>query len=120
MKQSVQKFSPFVGYLFFITAIVLVVFGISSFTRVNTDPDMKMMYNIYAVLMFGDAIAMLICGLYINRQMKLIYWFAVVVLSLNIILTVFDQVGLIDVLFMLLNVVTLAVLFVLRRELLPQ
>jgi lysylphosphatidylglycerol synthetase-like protein (DUF2156 family) len=120
MKQAVQKFSPFVKYLFFITAVVLAVFGALSFMRAGTDPDMEMVYNVYAVLMFGDAIAMLICGLYINRRMKPIYWFAVAALSLNIVLTIFDQVGLIDVLFLLLNVITLTALIVLRRELIPQ
>lgn len=110
----------FVRYLFFITAIVLLVFGAGSFMRMNGNPDMKIIYGIYAVLMFGDAIAMLICGLYINRQMKAIFGFAVMVLSLNIVLTIFDQFGLIDLLFLLLNVITLVALLVFRKEFLPQ
>jgi uncharacterized protein YacL len=106
--------------LFFLTAAVLAVFGMGSFMRVNENPDMKIAYSIYAVWMFGDAIAMLVCGLYIGRQMKAIYWFAVFVLSLNIVLTIFDQFGLIDLLFSLLNIVTLAALIATRKEFLPQ
>lgn len=106
--------------LFFITAIVLVVFGAGSFMRANGNPDLKIAYIIYAVLMLGDAIAMLVCGLYIVRQMKAIYWFAVIILSLNIVLTIFDQFGLIDFLFSLLNLVTIAALLVFRKEFLPQ
>lgn len=71
-------------------------------------------------IIFGDAIAMLVCGLYIARQIKLIFWIAVIILSLNIILTIFDQFGWIDFLFSLLNVITLAALLVYRKEFLPQ
>jgi uncharacterized protein YacL len=109
-----------VRYLFFITAIALVILSVGSLMRDNPNPDMKIMYNMYAVLMLGDALAMLICGLYINRQIKAVFWFAVIVLSLNIVLTIFDQFGLIDFLFVLLNIITLALLFILRKELLPQ
>jgi hypothetical protein len=112
--------SSLVRYLFFITAIALVVLGAGSFMRDNENPEMKIIYGIYAVLMFGDAIAMLVCGLYIVRQMKTIYWFAVFILGLNLVLTIFDQFGLIDLLFSLLNAVTLAGLLVFRREFLPQ
>jgi lysylphosphatidylglycerol synthetase-like protein (DUF2156 family) len=99
---------------------MLVVFGVGSFLRDNPNLDMKIMYNVFAVLMLGDAIAMLVCGLYINRHIKTIFWFAVIVLSLNIVLTIFDQFGLIDFLFSLLNIITLALLLVLRKELLLQ
>jgi hypothetical protein len=107
-------------YLFFVTASALVVFGIGSFMRDDPNLSIKLMYNLYAVLMLGDAIAMLVCGLYINRHIKTIFWFAVVVLGLNIVLTLFDQFGLIDLLFSLLNIITLTILLALRKELLPQ
>ena len=109
-----------VRFLFFITAIVLAALSAGSFMRINGNPDMKIAYSIYAILMFGDAIATLVCGLYLGRQMKVIYWFAVFVILLNIILTIFDQFGLIDLLFLLLNVVTLVALIAARKELLPQ
>jgi hypothetical protein len=115
-----HNFIAFPRYLFFVTAVVLVVFGINSFMRDNPNPDMKLVYDVYGALMLGDALAMLICGLYINRQIKAVYLFAVIVLSFNIIVTIFDQFGLIDFLFVLLNVITLIPLLVLRKELLPQ
>jgi lysylphosphatidylglycerol synthetase-like protein (DUF2156 family) len=107
-------------YLFFITALALTILGAGSFMRVNQTPDMNILYIIYAFLMFGDGLAMLACGLYINRKIKAIYWFALIVLSLNIVLTIFDQFGLIDLLFVLLNIITLVMLFVHRKEILPQ
>ena len=109
-----------VRYLFFISAVALVILSAGSFMRVDPNSNMKIMYIVYAVLMLGDAAAMLICGLYINRQIKVIYWFAVIVLSLNIILTICDQFGLVDLLFVILNTSTLGLLVNLRKEFLPQ
>ena len=109
-----------VSYLFFATASILVILGAATFVRAAANSEMKIVYSIYAVLMFGDALAMLVCGLFLPRRMNLIYWFAVFVLGLNIILTFFDQVGLIDLLFVLLNMLTLGVLLNQRKEFLPQ
>ena len=120
MNQFIRKFTPFVWHLFFLTAIILAVLAAGTLIRINEDRGMAAVYTLYAVLMFGDAIAMLVCGLYINRQIRLIYWFAVVVLGLNIVLTIFDQFGLIDLLFLLLNLLTLALLLASRRHFLPQ
>ncbi len=109
-----------VRYLFFVTASILAVFGAGSLLRPAASSEMRSIYSVYAVLMFGDALALLVCGLFLARRMNLIYWFAVLVLSINIILTFFDQVGLIDVLFVLLNIATLAGLLNQRKEFLPQ
>ena len=107
-------------YLFFLTAIILVVLAAGSFMRVNENTNLMIAYAVYGVLMFGDAIAMLVCGLYINKKMNLVFWFAVILLSLNIILTLFDQFGLADLLFSLLNLITLVPLLIFRKEFLPQ
>ena len=84
--------------------------------RVNENTGMRIFYIFYAVFMLGDAFAMLFCGLYINRKMKLVFWFAVIVLGLNIVLILFDQFGLVDLLFSLFNLITLAALIILRKE----
>jgi len=108
--------SLLVRYLLIFTAAILFILGAATFMRTNANPDMKVMYLIYAVLMLGDGVAMLVSGLLINKQKKQIYWFAVIVLSLNIILTIFDQFGMIDFLFVLLNAVTLFFLLRFRKE----
>ncbi len=111
---------PLVRSLFFITTTALIVLGAGTFMRLDNNPSMKIIYVIYAVLMFGDALAMLLCGLYITQQPRLIYGFAVIVLSLNIVLTIFDQFGMIDLLFSLLNLATLIPLLLFRKEFLPR
>jgi hypothetical protein len=115
-----RNLPTFVQYLFFFTAIVFMAFGVSSVFRVDPHPDMKIIYMIYAVLMFGDALAMLACGLLIRARRTFIFWSAVTLLSLNIILSIFDQFGLVDLLFVLLNAFILGLLIIIRREFLPQ
>jgi hypothetical protein len=114
-----QTPAALVQYSFFFTAIVLMAFGVNSMFRVSPDANMKAVYMAYAILMLGDALAMLFCGLLIRARKTAIFWVAVIVLSLNIILTIFDQFGLIDLLFVLLNASTLGLLFNLRKEFLP-
>jgi hypothetical protein len=102
--------------LFFLTTLVLFIFAAGSIARAAQNQ----IYLVYAVLMLADAVVMLVCGLYIDRKHKVIFWFAVSALALNIFLTIFDQVGLVDILFALLNLMTLVILFMSRKEILPQ
>lgn len=105
-----------VRLLFFITALVLAVLGGASFLRAQARP----IYILYASLMFVDAAVMLVCGFYINRHTPAVYWFAVAALTLNIVLIIFDQIGLVDILFAALNFVTLVALVSSRKEFSPQ
>jgi len=116
-----MRFSPFqlTRYLFLLTAVILIVLGIGSLLRVNTNPARTALYIFYGLAMFGDAAAMLFCGLQLTKRTKLIFYFSAFVLALNIFLTIFDQFGLADFLFVLLNIVTLISLVLARKELLP-
>jgi uncharacterized membrane protein HdeD (DUF308 family) len=107
-----------VRYLLIFTAAILFILSTATFLRTNPNPDMKVIYLVYGILMLSDGVAMLVSGLWINKRQ--IYWFSVIVLSLNIILTIFDQFGLIDLLFVLLNAITLFFLFRFHKEFLPQ
>ncbi len=120
MQNSKLPLSPILlaRYMLIFTAVILFILSAATFLRTSPNPDMKVIYLVFGILMLGDGVAMLVSGLWITK--RLIYWFAVIVLSLNIILTIFDQFGLIDLLFVLLNVITLFFLFRSRKELLPQ
>jgi hypothetical protein len=106
-------------YFFLLTFVILIVFGIGSLLRIGNNPDRAVLYIFYALIMFGDAIAMLFCGLQLNKRTKLIFFAATLVLALNILPTIFDQFGLADLLFVLLNLITLAFLVSARKEFLP-
>jgi hypothetical protein len=97
-------------YLFLFTVVVLVVFGIGS---------LFVSYPIYAVAMFGDVAVMAFCAWQLSRRTKFIFYFSVFVLVLNIIPTIFDQFGLVDLFFVLLNIATLISLVSARKEFLP-
>lgn len=114
-----MKLPQIVRILFFFTIAILVVFGIGSLLRINENPDQAGLYIFYALIMFGDAAAMLFCVLQLSKRKKPFFILSVVVLAFNIFPTIFDQFGLVDLLFLLLNLVTLIVLVVTRKEFLP-
>ncbi|MDP1780173.1 MAG: hypothetical protein Q8K73_07855 [Anaerolineales bacterium] len=116
MKTSTLQLSR---YLFLFTAAILVVFGAGSFFRINENPNMLGLYAFYAFAMFSDAAFMLICAFLLRQKTRRIYLLAVIVLSLNIVLTIFDQFGFVDLIFLLLNLITLIVLFIARKEFNP-
>ena len=104
-------------YLFILLAAMLDILAILSFMRVNGgDLNHTIMYATYALMMFIDAALMLICGFRIGYKNKQVYQFAVVILVLNIVLTIFDQIGIVDIVFILLNALTLYVLLKYRKD----
>lgn len=106
-------------YFFLFTVAVLIVFGVGSLLRIHTNPDRGFLYGFYAVAMFADALAMLFCVWLLHKRMKFAFHISVLVLALNILPTIFDQLGLADLLFVLLNILTLIALLATRKELLP-
>lgn len=108
-----------VRYLFLFTAAVLIVFGIGSFVRIGENPSQIALYAFYALAMFGDAAFMLVFAFFLQRKKKQIYRLAVTILALNILLTIFDQFGFVDLLFVLLNIVILIFLLAARKEFSP-
>jgi hypothetical protein len=69
---------------------------------------------VIAILMLGNAGAMLVSAVGLGRRSRLLYLFAIAVLVVNIILTVTDQVGWLDVLTGALDVVLLGLLISMR------
>ena len=113
-----MKLSPFqiTRYLFLFTAIILAVFGIGSLMR---NGENSTLYVFYSFIMFADAAAMVFCYFQLTHKCRLGYWLAFTIFALNIIFAIFDQVGLIDILFMLVNLVALIALYFSRKEFLP-
>ena len=116
-----MKLSPFqlARYFFLFTVAVLFVFGISSLLRIGGNPSRIGLYIFYALAMFGDAVLMGFCAWQLPKRTRFIFFFSVFVLALNIIPTIFDQFGLADLLFVLLNIATLVPLISARKEFLP-
>lgn len=103
-------------YLFLLTMAILVIFGISSLLHIGDNSARTTLYIFYALIMFGDALLMGGCAWQLPKRTKFIFYFSIFVLTLNIIPTIFDQFGLVDLLFVLLNVATLVLLILVRKE----
>jgi predicted membrane channel-forming protein YqfA (hemolysin III family) len=116
-----MKFTPLqlTRYLFLFTVAILVVFGIGSLLRIDEKPEFTILYVFYAALMFGDAAIMLFCASQLEKRTRLVFYLSVAVLVLNIFPTIFDQFGLVDLLFVILNLATIFAIFTARREFLP-
>lgn len=106
-------------YLFSLTVAVLVVLGVGSLLRIGGNSDRSALYAFYGAAMFGDAAFMAFCAWQLPKRTKFVFFFSVFVLALNILLTIFDQFGLADLLFVLLNIITLVFLILARKEFLP-
>ena len=94
-------------FLFWFTFAVLVVLGVGSLFA---------SYPLYALVMFGDAVIMAFCAWQLPKRTRFIFYASVFILALNIIPTIFDQFGLADLLFVLLNIATLISLVGARKE----
>ena len=116
-----MKFSVFeiARYLFWVTAAILVVLGAGSLLRTGDNPERSGLYIFYAIAMFGDAFLIGFCAWQLPKKTKFIFFFSAFVLTANIFPTIFDQFGLVDLLFVLLNVATLVFLIISRKEFLP-
>lgn len=79
--------------------------------RISGKPDQSTVMLGIAILMFGNVGALILCGLIVGKRSRWAFLFALVVLSVNIVLTVTDQFGLIDLITMLIDLAILGLLF---------
>jgi lysylphosphatidylglycerol synthetase-like protein (DUF2156 family) len=103
--------------LFFLNAAIWCLFGVSSLVRMTGDhPDRTVTAWMVAMLMFGNAGAMLWSGVGIGKRQKRFYYLAVAVLIVNIVLTVTDEFGILDMVTLVIDVLLLGLLIVNRKR----
>ena len=66
------------------------------------------------ILMFGNAAAMLLAGLGLATRRRLAFYFAIFILLVNIILTLTDQFGALDLATLVIDAILLGILFASR------
>lgn len=97
--------------LFFLDALIWLAFAGALLARlIPGGPDQALAAGILAALMLGNAAALALAGWALGRRSKLAYFLALGLLALNIVLTVADQMGLWDWLFLAWEVLILALL----------
>jgi len=97
--------------LFFLNAAIWFLLGILNLASLrDRNPDPDLFHNTIANLMFGNAGAMLLCAVFIGRFKKNFYFFAVALLFINIIFTITDQFGVVDLITLLIDLLILGIL----------
>jgi hypothetical protein len=115
-----MKTSIIARYLILLIAAALTILGIASLTRLGDNPNMAGWYAFYSLAMLIQAAVLLFCYFCLTTKNKTLYWLTFIILLLNIVLTIFDQVGWVDVLFMLVNLAALIALHLSRKDFLPE
>ena len=100
--------------LFFLNAAIWVFFLIL-FLSDQVTPGSAVSDWVIPILMAGNALAMLACGIGLRKRSRFIYYLSLAVIGVNILLTVTDQVGLFDYITLLLDLVILTLLIASRN-----
>jgi lysylphosphatidylglycerol synthetase-like protein (DUF2156 family) len=116
IKQPVQI--ALAQILFFIDAAIWVVFLIL-FVSDQAQPGEMVSSWVIPILMAGNALAMLACGIGLGKRSRFFYYLSLAVIGVNILLTVTDQVGLFDYITLLLDLVILTLLVASRKGFTP-
>ena len=87
--------------LFFLNGLIWLALGVVGLVRLAGNPSVTLW--LVAILMFGNVGAMLIAGLWLGQRSRWAFFFALVVLVVNILLTFTDQVGFWDILTVLID-----------------
>jgi lysylphosphatidylglycerol synthetase-like protein (DUF2156 family) len=107
------RFARLAQGLFLVNTIIWVGLAVGFALKIDTsNPDTVVGYWIVAMLMFGNAAAMFVCGIGIGRPRRLFYVLALAVLFVNIVLTFTDQFGTWDFITLVVDVVVFGLLMV--------
>ena len=105
--------------LFVLNAAIWLALGVYTLIRMAGRYPGQLFVWIVGLLMFGNALAMLISAFGLGKPQRRFFYFALGVLLVNILLTFTDQFGLLDLLTLLLDLVLLAILLVIRQSYWP-
>lgn len=101
--------------LFLLNALIWTALGITSVLRAAGSQGQALTPWVVALLMFPNAIAMLVCGLGIGTRRSLFYILALAVLAVNILLTLTDQFGLLDLITLVIDLVIFVLIVIVMR-----
>ncbi len=103
--------------LFSLNAAIWLILSILSLVNLpNNQTAPRLILGVIAVLMVGNAIAMAVSGYVLSQKVRWSYYLAMAVLGINIILTVTDQVGTLDWITLIIDLIILGILIRIREE----
>lgn len=119
MPENSQKINliQLTQFLFYFLAASWLVEGLISLARSSqTDlPDQPISLLVMALLLLVNVAALFTSGLGLGKAKKSYYYFALIVLTVNLILTITDKIGLFDLFTLFLNLLILALLTKTRK-----
>ena len=102
--------------LFLLSAILWIVLGaITLFRMASGSPEQSAVAGILAALMAAYGLVLCFIAWSLGRRKKIFYYFAIAVSVLTILLTFTDQVGLADIIGLVMAAVPLVLLIAARR-----
>jgi hypothetical protein len=99
--------------LFWLNAAIWLVFGGINLVRMTSSSETLTLVMV-AILMFGNAVAMLLAGIGIGKRRSTYLFLAVLLLGVNILLTFTDQVGAFDLVTLATDTILLMLLYLSR------
>jgi hypothetical protein len=103
--------------LFFLNAVIWVALGVVSLLRLSrSGPLPVVMALVIAIMMSGNAGAMLVSGIGLGKRRMFWFYLALAVLGINIILTFTDEFGLLDFVTLLIDLTLLGLLIATRKR----
>lgn len=104
--------------LLYLNASVWILIGVYTLWRMSVGGVLDGLSAIFVgMLMFGNAFILALAAVGLAERTRLTFLFAFLILFVNSLLAITDQVGLIDLLSLALNLVTLALLVIYRKQL---
>jgi len=108
-------------YGFALIAVIWFILGVVYLIRLQGNSVIPMMTAlVIAVMMFGNAAVLLVCAWGVTTGKQWWYLLAIAVLAINILLTFTDQIGLMDLLTVLIDIGLLLLLVIKRAVFLPK
>jgi hypothetical protein len=100
--------------LFLMNTAIWVLLGILSLAKLRSGPNQVIVALMIAILMFGNAGAMLVAGIGIGRQNRWFFYLGIAVLLVNILLMFTDQFGFYDFITLAIDLILLGLLIATR------
>lgn len=117
-KDNVKTLLKATRGLFLVNAVVWLAFGIASLVQAVSGADPIVWRWVYGVLMLVNAGLMLWFGSRITTASRQVFFFAILYVALIIVVSIMDQFGAVDAVFLALNLALLGLLFITRTRIL--
>lgn len=103
------------GLLFF-SAVLWLMYGVYIYYDMAIVNHNTTSADIAAVFLFGTALLMLVSGILLGKKSKRIYYFVMIVVALNMLLTLSNLSDLLYLIIFIIDLVILSTLIPLREE----